>query len=265
MVVDEALRPVMGADVRLPAHALNATTSVAGTFTFSGLPTGATPLVVTKAGFAVATLTAAVGVDAGLLRVVLERLPSSLQYVTAHSFEGFIECGLANFAACGIPTGESFQACAMTGVCAGNVTSDRFVVMYEVSGLPDLIQTELLWQSTQPLGSSMDLTLFAATPEEREAFQGRIINDTYGESPVLGTINRSNAALAGIGTNSSLVVGVYGGPYGGEYPCAAGQCFYNGGIVLQQWFRHFTHLFYHYLPPPDWRFSADGSVPPPPG
>lgn len=41
-------------------------------------------------------------------------------------------------------------------------------------------------------------------------------------------------------------------------------CPWGVGLQLDQEFTVYTHVFYNYLPPEDWRFLSDPSVPQPP-
>lgn len=264
VVVDAAIRPVAGAEVRLPVLGTTTTTAEDGRFEVPDLPLGAVALTVSKPGFITATLTATVEAGEGrLVNVVLESAPDGSPFAVAYVFDGHIFCGTSHFAACAGPNAGLFILCQNTGVCGSNVTSDNFLAFHRLDGVPDHIQSELVWRNTQPLGDGMVMIHFASNEEELAQYGGRVQNETVGVSPLLSTLNASVIAESGLGVNSTLVIGVYGGPYGGEYPCAAGQCVENAGLVVEQDFRILTHAFYHYLPPAGWRFSTEGTVPPP--
>lgn len=262
VVIDPAIRPVANASVRLPALGLEAATNASGEFRFAGLAPGVTAVVVSKTGFVDTALTAEVG--GRLVRVQLDPVAGGLPYVNTYVFDGFIECGTAHFAACGAPDRSSEIACQNTGQCLGDVSNDDFDVEYPLDGTPQWVQSEVSWTNTQPLGDQMYLIHFARSEAERtQGGDGRHLGEEVGTSPVKGTVNASAAADAGIGIDSNLVVGVYGGPPSGSPPCpVAASCFV--GLVVQQQFRVVTHAFYYYQPAEDWRFSTDGTVPPPP-
>jgi hypothetical protein len=262
VVVDNAIRPVAGAQVRLPALDNGTTTAADGTFRFDGLAPGAVALEVSKPGYITATLTATVGGD--LVRVQLEPSPSGIPYVVALSFEGFIDCGTSHFAACGAPDRGSELACQNTGQCHGDVTNDDFDVEYALTGPPRWVQSEVTWSNTQPLGDTMFMIHFARSEEERaRGTDGRGLGEVQGPSPLMGHVNGTVAGDEDIGIGSNLVIGVYGGPPS-AIGCPVGNPPCYVGLVLQQRFRIVTHAFYGYEPPAGWLFSAEGKVPDPP-
>lgn len=256
VVFDPAIRPLANASVRLPAYDLDAFTAEDGGFRFEGLAVGSVAVVVSKEGFAEAAMTATVGGET--VRIQLEPLAGGLPYAVVHSFDGFIECGTAHFAACGAPDRGSEIACQNTGQCLGDLTNDDFDVEYTLEGPPQFIQSEVSWSNTQPLGDAMYMIHFARNEEERsQGVDGRFLNETVGKSPFIGGVNATLILENGIGVDSNLVIGVYGGPPGGSFPVP------YVGLVLQQRFTVITHAFYYYEPPEGWRFSVDGPASPP--
>ncbi|HJQ93959.1 MAG TPA: carboxypeptidase-like regulatory domain-containing protein [Candidatus Thermoplasmatota archaeon] len=307
IVVDEAIRPLGGADVgtSLPdgAGERNATSSADGAFGFDGLPPGTYFLTVRKAGFL--TQQASTEVVAGVseppvVKVLLTADPATIPYTAAFQFDAFLACSftlvLVSFAACGL---------------AAEQTDNRFLVEYDADKPPKWIQTEAVWSSTQPLGSSlsMSITDFSTGAQVR-------VNATAGESPIYTTVNETQAlqfnytgadanpvnirlfSTSAEGTDLVPQEVVHEAWAANGYPVynstgldptvdnafgTAGlinplaedcirwvtlfsACMGAGGIgvVLEQRVTVYTHFFYGYLPPSDWRFSADGAPPGPP-
>ena len=309
IVVDEAIRPVAGAEVgtALPdgAGTRNATSAADGAFGFDGLPAGTYFLTIRKPGFLTqqANAEVVVGVsDPPITKILLTADPASLPYVSAYQFDAFIACSFTlvtvSFAACGL---------------AAEQTNNAFLVNYRPDKPPQHIQIEAVWQSTQALGGELGLSVTALGPPQVG------VNGTSGPSPIHITINETQAlrhnftgpddadvtirlfssALTGTDVipeevvhgawasaypvyNSTPAPGVvqtafdsdptglllnpFSHPDCVRYPVLFASCWGAGGIgmALEQRVTVYTHIFYGYLPPADWRFSAAGSPPDPP-
>lgn len=184
IVVDEAIRPLGGAQVAttLPdgAGARNTTSAADGAFGFDGLPPGTYFLTISKPGFLTqqANADVVVGVsDPPITKVLLTADPTTIPYTAAFQFDAFLACSftlvLVSFAACGL---------------AAEQTDNRFLVEYEADKLPQWIQAEAVWASTQPLGSSLSMSI---TDFSSGAQIG--VNGTSGESPIYVTVNETTA------------------------------------------------------------------------
>lgn len=307
VVVDDAIRPVAGADIgALMAGGTpqNTTSAPDGAFGFDGLPPGTYILQVRKAGFVAVQSNAEVvaGVaEPPIVKILLAADPSSLPYVTTFVYDGFVACSFTlvtvSFAACGL---------------AAEQTNNEFLVNYRPDKPPAFIQIEAMWESTQALGGELGVSVTALGPPQVG------VNSTAGFSPIYITINETmalqhnftgpDAADITIRLFSSALTGTdvipeevahdgwaaayptYNSTAGGavqaafdndptglllnpfsradciRYPVLFDSCWRFGGfgMALNQKVDVFTHIFYGYTPPPDWRFSATGEAPQPP-
>lgn len=262
VVVDEALRPVSGANVTA-GDGRSAFTGTAGEFSFAGLEAGVYVVQATKAGFAAATtqVVLAETQESPLVKLVLVADTSTQAFVEAYAIDGFVECAahfvIGYFAACSGPNTVSTIACPATGVCAGNVTGDRSLILLPIDRAPDWLQFEAAWEATVDTARVM-MVQTGATNRTAVATGGlTIINETVGESPNLNIIAGQDLDESGLGAEADSLI--YMRLHTAPNPPA------GGGAALQQPFRLLIHVFYGYEPPAGWRFSVDPTVPPAPG
>lgn len=262
VVVDAAIVPVRDATVTVAGPDATTTTDRNGTFAFGGLEPGAYRLRVERDGYFPFELV--VTVEAGLedpplVRVQLERDLAASPYATAYQWDGYIQCGLSLVAACG----------ALDIVGAGE---DRFITSHPTDPDPAWVQSEMVWESSQPV--SDELWIWHSYSSKQGAFNGSF-GWVQGASPLLmvthaGDLNQygSNRSWEALGVHNDITPRVFSGSITGTR--APGGCYtapgvveYCGGVgfTLEQEFTVFTHLFYRYAPPGDWRFTQDPSVP----
>lgn len=277
VVIDAGIRPLAGANVSLamdpPRWAL---TGEDGSFGFDQLAPGTYRLSAHKPGFAEAST--AVDVEAGVedpraVKLLLTFNPSLIPFSTAYVFEGFVECSFhlrgGYLAACAAGPIANNLLCSGYDVCPGNVTNDRVFAFQPVDGPPDFLQSELVWESNQALGEQLMLFQNYGTLDEFNGggFAGTF-NTTMGLSPLMLTVNRTEMEDAELGTTNHMVPEVLAGANEATHSCLPDQPVARPcggyGLAVEQQFQLFTHLFYNYLPPPAWRFSDAGGVPPPP-
>ena len=227
VVVTPAIAPLPGVALRLDPGERNATTDAAGAFRFEGLDPGVYTLDVSLGGYLPQTV--AVETGQGLVQVVLE--PDTASQAFVH--DGFVE--------------SSFN---VAGARSSNSDAPNYT--FEEPRLPDLIQVELVWEATQALGERMDLTLIANDGGTVLPVAGR----GEGTSPLIVTLDSATIAEFGFGPDVDLDLAVFVG----QEPVAGDS---GAGASLQQRFTLFTHMFYGYLPPTGWSFTADGEAPPP--
>jgi hypothetical protein len=99
-----------------------------------------------------------------------------------------------------------------------------------------------------------------------------------GTSPLLLQANQTMVDTIGLGNGTDLYIRVFNSDLdetdaGLDDVCTPVPtppfnnvwCLGNGvGLTLEQKFNHYTHLFYGYTPPAEWRFSSGEPVPQPP-
>jgi hypothetical protein len=265
VVVDDAIRPVGGARIDVDGAPANATTGEDGLFAVAGLQPGAHVVRAAKAGYAdaVAQVDLRLGPGNPVVKLVLLADASSLAFAEVQSIDGYVECGTQTlnryFAACGAGNVASFIACAQAGVCPGNVTPDRYVVIQAFDRTPTFLAVEVAWDPTTALGSALAVWLGSATVEQLRFYPEtpRVWNRSEGPSPLYGSMNRTMLEESGIGKDAWFLGQVFAGDAGLTGPAAL-------GVALQQRFQMFFTSFYGYEPPPEWRFAAEGKPPPPP-
>jgi hypothetical protein len=265
VVVDDAIRPVAGARIGVDGAPANATTGADGLFEVPGLEPGAHVVRAAKAGYAdaVTQVDLRLGAAPEAVKLVLVADASSLAYAEVQKIDGYVECGTdtfnSHFAACGSGNVGSFIACAQAGVCQGNVSADRYIVIQRFDRTPTFLVVEVAWEATQSLGTSLSVWLGSATKEQLKFYPETpdVWNTTDGPSPLYGTMNGTMLADSGIGDDSWFLAQVFAGNAGQTGPAAV-------GVVLQQRFEMFLTSFYGYEPPAEWRFAVDGKPPEPP-
>jgi hypothetical protein len=231
VVVSQAIAPLADAAVAVEPGGQATKTDVDGAFRFAGLAPGSYTLRVALAGYLEQAVAVATG--SGLVQVVLPPDVGAVRYVEAFAHDGFVD------------TSVNVGGARSSSNNAPNFTFDG-------TRLPDAIQVEMAWTSTQALGSRMDLTLIADNG-------GTVVPDVghvQGESPISVRLDQAAIQAAGFGPGVKLDIAVFVG----EQPMAADR---GVGVAAQQRFTLFTHMFYGYAPPDAWRFSVDGEAPPP--
>lgn len=264
VVVDATIQPIAGARIVAMPGGRETTTDSGGQFILAGLEPGSYTLTATADGFLPATLVATVLADrpTAVAKLVLDRDLDAVAYALAYKFDGFFECGLWPEECSNVNIVTWIVLCSY-GVCLGNVSSDRSLFLQWIDGLPDFLQTELVWQSTQPLGDQLAFGIGGATEEQLSTGMATTYNHTHGTSPLMLTIQGEQLVESQIGVDRALLTQVLAGR-AADVPADCpvyGTC--GPGIQLMQQFQTFTHAFYGFTPAPGWRFSADGPPIPP--
>lgn len=152
VVVDPAVVPVGGVTVTIESTGETVETTQNGAFGFSGVEPGTHFVTASKPGFATVQQSVAVvaGVDTPpVVKILLERDPTTRPYTETIQFNGLIVCsfalGVVGFAACGVD--EVAEA-------TGNV----FLQEHEYGRVAEHVQSEMVWEATQATGSSLQLS-----------------------------------------------------------------------------------------------------------
>lgn len=258
VVVDDAIRPLSGVLITLELGDAdrNVTTPDDGTFTFSGLEPGT--YFVSAARFGYSSSQQSVEVIANdpeppVLKMQLLRDATQVAYVSEQQFTGFILCTSSVVAMCGAPNVVSnVLLCPEFNICLGNVTDDTFGfdLYYEPHAL--FIQSEVVWDSTQPLSTQLSLQMETITgcPDDKYNAYNVVI---AGDSPLMNFATADDVEAAAIGGTCSIFHSLFSGDTAGT-PL---------GFTVQQRFDVYSHAFYGFLPPEGWRFSEQ-AVPIPP-
>lgn len=273
VVVDEAIRPVDGADVRLAlpdGGARNLTTGDDGLWSFRDLPAGAYVVRVVRDGYLEQSTQA--NVTAGLadppaVRIVLAVDQRVVAAVDAYLFDGYLQCSFTAVAVRQACDADELArpACGATGGCSGNLSEDAFMAVHTVAR-PGMayIQSEVTWEASSDLGASL-----GAVPGARDPSNGGLQDYTgvEGPSPLIVPLPGDIANAYAIGNGKDFALRVFSGYVDGSappcLPSPAG-CQWGVGVVQQQRFSTVTHVFYGFTPPEGWQFGRDGLPPLPP-
>lgn len=264
VVVDEALRPLGGVEIAVDGPRRASTGSDGnGAFGLDGLPPGTYRVQASKPGYD--TVLANALVDAGVaappaVKIQLEANPAARPYATVQAVDGFIQCTANVLVVCGAAnTVEQQLLCPGLGACTGPVTNDRYIFLLHYPIGAALLQSELVWETTQSLSPGLTLELQAlntAPCPEVDALAGETggLNASQGTSPVAVRVWADAVAAWGLGGPC----GVHHSVFAGESPGLP------VGVTVQQRFTLVTHSFHGYLPPSTWTFARDGTAPTPP-
>lgn len=236
VVVDQAIRPIADATVELKDQQRAATTTADGLFSFIDLQPGTYFVQASKYGFnsTLTSIEVVAGVDPPILNVPLIANPSERPYLEVIKDEGFIGCS----------AGGQLDYCGLAGELSGSGEGLFFKSIELTNGVPSWIQTELVWESTQPLGAELKLNMMNET--DYTLYYRKNVTST---SPLVGTFNAEEIAQYRFGIDS-------------EYGLLVAAP--DTSVVIQQRFTAYTHIFYRFTPPEGWQFSRDGEPPIPP-
>ncbi len=261
VVVDNTIVPLAGASVGVVGNdAMQATTTEAGAFAFANVEPGFVELLVDMNGYEAAKIQ--VNVVAGvkqpaIIQVMLTPDPSELPFIQPLTFNGYIDCSISSPA-------YRVAVCSLPGV--EEAFADNFMATYEGLGPnPDFIQSEMVWESTQPAGDAMMFTLEADVLDG-----GEVGDDAQGVSPLV--IKSDKQRVNESRFSGSLIQRVFNFEYPGSAPpvpvCGVPNPIHGGtmcvkgvGATLQQPFTIYTHVFYRTAPTESWQFSVDGAPP----
>jgi len=265
VVVDNAIRPLANASVKLTPGGQAARSDASGAFGFDDLAPGTYFLTVAKPGFMPAqqSVDVVAGVKAPPV-VKFQLLPDAAfkpPYYEQFVFDGFIEC---SFGAGAVVSYLYLSACSFEqGTPAGEVKpfpNDRFANAETLSGYPTWVQSEMTWDSTQTVSHSLSHSFYYDDPNEADGEKDLAVD---GPSPLVNTMDNATAKqyIEGLhyqpGQNLTLGQRIFTVADGGEFgPGPA--------ITVEQKFQVYTTVFYGYKPADTWRFSSGDPVPPPP-
>lgn len=194
VVVDEAIKPLAGVhlQVRSPSVNRSATTNQDGLFGLEGLEPGDYFVTASLDGY-VETQAGPVTVVAGVsdpdaMRISLQAVRSAAPFYEEFVFEGFLACSVTS-------PSVSAAVCGLPGL--SDASHNQFLKNYQAQKPPAWIQMEAIWESTQPFGGELGLSITALGPPQVG------VNDTQGTSPIYITVNETEAARFHFGVNDT--------------------------------------------------------------
>jgi len=253
IVVDQAIRPIAGANVTLAPGGGHARTTPNGTFGFDGLAPGTYFVHVAKPGFAAVQASADVvaGVaEPPLVRIQLVAQPGTAPYVEAFHFTGFLTFGAAVFA--------TSIGTTVFGPLA-DALSDQSIWVLNFTALPMWSQGELVWQQTQPLGGDF---IWEMTDTSNTHYGHR----ETGPSPALAYWNTSVLVehnKTTLDPHAGIAYRFFGGPHPLCVTPPPAPSNFGCGVTVNQKAEVYIHNFYNFIPPDGWRFTKDGDPVPP--
>lgn len=257
VVVDNAIVPVVGADIRLVGAQAKTTSNDNGQFGFGGLEPGTYFMEVSKLGFIPAQQSVEVqaGVeDPPVVRVLLQRDESFNPYSSTRQHTGYYQCGLAFVVVCGAPN-----------LLLGEGTApDSSTWTFYFEKAPTYWQTEMVWDSTQEVSPDLRLEVEALDSGCTGAL---LIENQLGPSPLKIAANETGLSSRSVGGDEC---GLYHSIFAGDILEQA-HCDYwvvpivkcGIGFAIEQEFEWFVSEFHGYQPPEDWWYTQDGDYDPP--
>ena len=295
VVVDEAIRPIPGVLVTAVGPGggnVSMTTKDDGLFGFGKLAPGTYFVSVVKDGFSAQQTSGEVvagEAEPKPLKILMQADPSTAPFVETQHMDGYMSCSVRGMII-------AYQ-CGVVSALGNDVVNAE----YAMPRVPDWIQSEMVWESTQAFGDELSLAI-RCLPGDSSDPAGRCtegqmtIVRSEGHSPQIATINRTvalNWTLGGPGGNPlSISLFAYGRsdldafnedqinatqepvtgepcpywPQVGGYPFAPQTCMRatGPGLILNQKVDVYTHIFYGFTPREGWTFGLDGDHPLPP-
>jgi hypothetical protein len=233
IVVDDALRPLAGANVTLAGGSSTQTTE-AGAFGFDGLEPGTYFLTASLADFTTVQQSAEVeaGVsDPALVRILLVAIPRQTPFIEAFQERMYVSGAVST---------------PVLLVRASDLIGEEGNFSFRIDITPNgtVAQAEFSWESTSPLGEN--LLIGGGTYDGDDALD---TNDASGSSVL---VLRANATQDGE-TADSVRYNMWAGDF--DDPPAA---------YFQQHVDAFVHVFHNFRPDEGWLFTRDGAHPLPP-
>lgn len=264
IVVDPSITPVQGAIVTVIGPEMETTTNENGAFVFEGIEPGSHFLKAAKPGFSEVQQSVEVraGVDTPpIVKIQLVPDATTQPFIQAMVYDAYIQCS------------ESLVLVGYSGGC-----SNDFLVEYgpgELGRTPDFAQSEMVWESTQPLGDWMNV-MYSSAPLPGETLLHNYVEDE-GASPLTIQANQTLMESKGVINEWPLMVRIfnsglegtdigrdYGDPRDGdncvERP-ALGGCTTGVGATIDQVLTVYSHAFFNVDPDLEWRFLEDGPYP----
>jgi hypothetical protein len=265
VVVDEAIRPLANATVT--AHGPDganrtAVTNAVGFFGFEAIAPGSWFVSVRKLAYTEVqqNVEVAAGVaEPPLVKLQATLVPSQVPFANTFHVDAFVECILPGANVCAI---ANLYPCVFLGYCSNATADTSFVFLYSevmpLNRVPDFLQAEIVWESTQAVSDWLNIRYSAHGPEDGAGLDERQ-GGIRGPSPLVMRMNETTLTKWDTGTKKGIMYEFFGCLP--EWAAYLSGC---AGVVLNQKVSLYFNVFYGYAPPEGWSFSGDGAPPPPP-
>lgn len=255
VVVDQAIRPLSGVTITIAGTQQSTLSNDEGAFGFENLVPGTYFVVAHKAGYQ--DLQASTDVVAGvadpdIVRIKMQADPRGLAYFAPYTHDIYIECTTSVLVLCGAPNlasgwicnGELFVPEGL--VCLGNVTADTFTWNTYFDPNATMVQSEMVWESTQTVSPELYFEMEALEPTcDGDSF----LASGEGPTPLLVKVDNETLEDSDIGGDCPIYYSIFSGGL--------------VGVTVEQRATMYMHAFYNYLPPEEWRFTTDSDGDPP--
>lgn len=247
VVIDASITPVADAEVQVRGTDLTATTGPEGTFQFGNVDPGSHFLDVRKTGFLPAQTS--VDVTAGekdpkILKVQLLVDEQFQPDRVTIQYDGFLQCSFTLVVV-------GLNACGLGEIIG--VPLDNPLVVHDIKGNGTFAQTEMIWDSTQPLGDALSLMYSWGRCGDFFCDVG-----ASGPSPLVLNVEEEQLNTMLDDPADSSQPGLMVRVFGTESDQAQGT---GLGATLDQRFTHYTSVFWGFTPDEGWLFSVDGEHP----
>jgi len=249
VVVDDSIRPIVGATVMVVGHDLTTKTDEAGAFAFKDLEPGSYFVKASKPGYRETQQSVEVVADVKdpkVTRLLLEIDPETTPYFQGpFKWDAYLECTVGAF----VDEGNYGSVnCGTDYVVSGESGN---TMSYELDGVPTYVQSEIVWTGAGEVGSSL-----VASHNIPDASHQDGVDDytqQFGSSPLVLRSNETQFSERGVGTEFPLNIRLF----------ASGQEGDPGSLFLNQEVTVYTTIFYNYQPSEDWLFIEDSDGDPP--
>ncbi len=243
VIVDTAITPLAEATATILGTGATAETDDEGRFTFTELEPGMYFIEATKPGYN--SVQHSIEVIAGvsqppIARMMLEQIPGLEPFVTPLHISGIMVCS------------AQVAVAFATGCLVGAYTDDHSRNYFDVDGVPDFFQSEMIWESTQALARDACMRNYAST----DLGGSLLTDDACGPSPLASPASQERLDELGVGAGMGVENVVWVSPLRAEGVPVL-------GVAIDQRFDVYIHLFYNFAPLEGWTFLDDGEPIPP--
>lgn len=244
IVVDTAIVPLEGVQVRVEGQESQDVTDADGAWRIDNLAPGSYFLFAVKDGLE--TIQTGATVVAGeVTQVALEMRynVTAEPFVVPTHWKGFIDCSI-RVGTGGTGGSVGLNVCNPVGEQGlGQQNVNR--VHHFPEGAPDFFQTEIQWQATQTGGSDLAVMVGPEDCTDPKYYW------TSGGSPLWYTMDAFELTARGVGPDVSMCTRVFAS--------TSADLLYTAGFQFQQGFDGYSHAFYNTEPPKGWLFVVDGA------
>ncbi len=247
VVVSSSIVPIEGVKITIRSTGAEAISTANGEFAFADLEPGTYFLRAQRLGYNATDTSVEVVANVDrppIVRILLEANAAALPSVQIIEFEGFLQCSVTAVVIGG-------NICGLVDIVTGQPL-DSPLMSYELGAQPTYLQSEMIWDSTQPLGDALQL-MYSWPDAECEPFL--CDHDVSGGSPLVLQLDAEGIDAIGFGRDHDLMIRVFN-----EGLSESGGAL---GLTFEQRFTVFTTVFYGFEPEPGYMYIETGEPTPP--